>query len=148
MKIKTGLNPKSVRLTDTDTEMKMQSVISNSNNPDLTKALINYINGNIDNEMVVDIVLNAITMNIHNGVKNAKLDGDVIPNNIIEDNINMIKQVLYKGIRNRRINTIHINMILIPVNNILNAEKYSESVPYQNIMKIVFDIKKVITSLK
>lgn len=148
MKIKTGLNPKSVRLTDTDTEMKMQSVISNSNNPDLTKALINYINGNIDNEMVVDIVLNAITMNIYNGVENAKLDGDVIPNNIIEDNINMIKQVLYKGIRNRRINTIHINMILIPVNNILNAEKYSESVPYQNIMKIVFDIKKVITSLK
>lgn len=148
MKNKTGLNPKSVRLTDIDTEMKMQSVISNSNNPDLTKALINYINGNIDNEMVVDIVLNAITMNIHNGVKNAKLDGDVIPNNIIEDNINMIKQVLYKGIRNKRINIIHINMIFIPVNNILNAEKYSESIPYQNIMKIVFDIKKVIASLK
>lgn len=148
MKNKTGLNPKSVRLTDIDTEMKMQSVISNSNNPDLTKALINYINGNIDNEMVVDIVLNAITMNIHNGVKNAKLDGDVIPNNIIEDNINMIKQVLYKGIRNKRINIIHINMIFIPVNNILNDEKYSESIPYQNIMKIVFDIKKVIASLK
>ena len=148
MKIKTGLNPKSVRLADIDTEMKIQSVISNSNNPDLTKALIDYINGNIDNEMVVDIVLNAITMNIHNGVQNAKLDGDVIPNNIIEDNINMIKQVLYKGIRNRRINVIHINMIPIPVNNILNAEKYSESAPYQNIMKIVLDIKGVITSLK
>lgn len=148
MKIKTGLNPKSVRLTDSDTEMKVRSVISDSNNPDLTKALINYINGNIDNEMAVDIVLNAITMNIHNGVRDAQLDGDIIPNNIIEDNINMIKQVLYKGIRNNRINLIHINMIPIPVNNILNAEKYSESAPYQNIMKIVFDIKKVITSLK
>ena len=148
MKIKTGLSPKSVRLTDSDTEMKVQSVISDSNNPDLTKALINYINGNIDNEMAVDIVLNAITMNIHNGVRDAQLDGDIIPNNIIEDNINMIKQVLYKGIRNNRINLIHINMIPIPVNNILNAEKYSESAPYQNIMKIVFDIKKVITSLK
>lgn len=148
MKIKTGLNPKSVRLTDNDTEMKVQSVISNSNNPELTKALINYINGNIDNEMVVDIVLNAITMNIHNGVRNAGLDGDIIPNNIIEDNINMIKQILYKGIRNKRINAMHINMIPIPVDNILNAEKYSESIPYQNIMKIIFDINKVITSLK